>query len=639
MSSTESSDTNVSIWDTFRDWLTHQTHIFSSVQVPKRPSISRITECLLVPNRRQQQLQEHHHHQQQQDDYDEDVSKTEFLYSWNQPTPTVLLYGTTNAEEHYRQIHTWFMKLSQVKNECDVQFSNMHKEGEDGDRIKDDTYEEIQRYRNWISQHILYRMGFQYKLCTPLDPPSFSSSSGIHEKDTSSHVNNSSSYHSFKEDDEKKEGYSTNDMGINEYQHTNHNTYNQTTNDQGNNLNPILSSYPTQTQLGNQTSIPMDSFISFSSYSSTTSLSSYGNNTCSYSSFSSSPPISINETLQTRLVHIPSNTIITEENRKLYIADGPMYEEMATLCQDYAQYVMSQEGSLQWTLLSTYKENIMDLENEVVRPSTTTNNNNNIYRSTSHDPILALIYSHPSNTSTLIISTGKGKVKAGIFSRRHLLTSSIEVSTAWTFIHEARKRSMNIIVLDPNAHGDMYGMETFTLSMNRLLNVKDEETVGNNSNPILGQQQHPPPTRRRIGMNNDLDISLPWYILSHSASGTQWVRYIMEKSMNTPTSFVLPQAIVFTDSTHHIQWVKQNIQLYDWLQSSHCLYIRSFHSQNGYDEEGEQQAQVVGNTCPVDSYWKHRFGNIQTVWAGTKDHSLSNWYARDVIWSHFDHYR
>jgi hypothetical protein len=104
----------------------------------------------------------------------------------------------------------------------------------------------------------------------------------------------------------------------------------------------------------------------------------------------------------------------------------------------------------------------------------------------------------------------------------------------------------------------------------------------------------------------------------------------MEKSCST-----LPRAIVFTDSTHNIQWLRQNIQLYDWLQSSHCLYIRSSNPQ--HDEGWEEKK--AGDECRVDSFWQHRFGTIQTMWAGTKDHSLSNWEASESIWSHFDQFQ
>ena len=39
--------------------------------------------------------------------------------------------------------------------------------------------------------------------------------------------------------------------------------------------------------------------------------------------------------------------------------------------------------------------------------------------------------------STLLLATGQGKVRAGIFSRHHLLTSGIKTGTLWHYIQEA----------------------------------------------------------------------------------------------------------------------------------------------------------------------------------------------------------
>jgi len=38
----------------------------------------------------------------------------------------------------------------------------------------------------------------------------------------------------------------------------------------------------------------------------------------------------------------------------------------------------------------------------------------------------------------------------------------------------------------------------------------------------------------------------------------------------------------------------------------------------------------------TDQFWEHRFGKIKTLWAGTPDHSLSNYAGRNAIWGHFD---
>ena len=68
---------------------------------------------------------------------------------------------------------------------------------------------------------------------------------------------------------------------------------------------------------------------------------------------------------------------------------------------------------------------------------------------------------------TLIIVTGKGKVRAGIFSRQ-LLCSGMEASTALPMAIEAKKRGMKIFILDPNVRGDRNVMATFEQPMHAL---------------------------------------------------------------------------------------------------------------------------------------------------------------------------
>jgi hypothetical protein len=52
-------------------------------------------------------------------------------------------------------------------------------------------------------------------------------------------------------------------------------------------------------------------------------------------------------------------------------------------------------------------------------------------------------------------------------------------------------------------------------------------------------------------------------------------------------------------------------------------------------DDGWENAKP-GDECAKDRFWSHRFGQIKTVWAGTTDHSLTNWAARASIWEHFD---
>jgi len=225
------------------------------------------------------------------------------------------------------------------------------------------------------------------------------------------------------------------------------------------------------------------------------------------------------------------------------------------------------------------------------------------------------VQSHSShnNTRTLLIGTGKGKVRAGIFSRQHLITTGIEVSTALPLIREAKKRNMSIVILDPNARGDGEGMVTFTKSLNQLFHI--DHCDGNNE-----KQQH-----QKLYLGNK---SL--YILAHSQGGAQLVRYLREKE----TSSLIPKisALAFTDSTHSIQWVKENPFLASLLTSTSSLYLKSSNVQ--YDDDWENHK--AGDQVETNKSWEHRFGNITTLWAGTKEHSLTNWVGRHCIWEHFD---
>ena len=212
---------------------------------------------------------------------------------------------------------------------------------------------------------------------------------------------------------------------------------------------------------------------------------------------------------------------------------------------------------------------------------------------------------------TFLVSTGKGKVSAGIFSRQHLLTTGLEPSTALPLLREARSRGMNCVVIDPNARGDRVGMETFQESVRSLFQQADcsaevEDAI--------------------IPATNDGHI----YVLAHSAAGGQLVRYLLDKNQ----SALLPRirSITFTDSTHSVQWLKKHPHISSFIQSSKALYVRSA---NPMRDDGWENAKP-GDECDKDHFWSHRFGQIKTVWAGTTDHSLTNWAARASIWEHFD---
>uniref|UniRef100_A0A7S1GQF2 Uncharacterized protein n=1 Tax=Cyclophora tenuis TaxID=216820 RepID=A0A7S1GQF2_CYCTE len=97
------------------------------------------------------------------------------------------------------------------------------------------------------------------------------------------------------------------------------------------------------------------------------------------------------------------------------------------------------------------------------------------------------------------------------------------------------------------------------------------------------------------------------------------------------------EAMVLTDSTHNIQWLRNSTatptcaRLKTFLESDRCKYFRSHP-----DNDTEAGQPCTPNDTPI--HWQHRFGQIATYWAGTTEHSLSDWHARHCIWNHFDYH-
>jgi hypothetical protein len=305
-------------------------------------------------------------------------------------------------------------------------------------------------------------------------------------------------------------------------------------------------------------------------------------------------------TKMTRLFHKESNTMITMKNRKEFIADGDMYDAIARVTQEYAQEVMAKDGDLEWVTICEAGNN--------------------------PEPIRALVSrrlvqdeSRLDHEPTLLIATGKGKVRAGVFSRQHLLLSGLECSTAVPIVREAHKRNMLMVLVDPNVHGDRMGMMTFEKSMERMFRRwESNHDIGTNNK---GAAPPPPLTQKDL------------FVLSHSQSGAQLTRYLLDKS-----DYYIPhlRAVAFTDSTHNIQWAKsKNLdRLKEFLESDDCLYFRC--AKNTCNDPLLKPLSSLGDVVETDEFWKHRFGNIRTVCAGTSEHSLTNWFARCHIWEHFD---
>jgi hypothetical protein len=295
-----------------------------------------------------------------------------------------------------------------------------------------------------------------------------------------------------------------------------------------------------------------------------------------------------------RLYHVESNTMVNNENRKEFIADGSMYEVISRLVQEAAQEVMMEEGNLEWVTI----EEARDHKSEPIR----------LLMSSTHP----LLTKKRDGAGTVLICTGRGKVRAGIFSRQHLICSGLEMATAVPLVRDAVTRNLNVAIVDPNVHGEASGFVTFQRTMDFL------EAGGYDESQV--------------------DSSGHMYIVSHSASGGHMVRYFLEKSDGCAFLRSI-RAIAFTDSTHNIQWAKANdkTHLFDKLQDSQCVYFRCARARDGIAGDGNKwYLHPAGELVSTDSFWRHRFGTIRTMWAGTNEHSLTNWFAHNKIWEHFD---
>jgi hypothetical protein len=289
----------------------------------------------------------------------------------------------------------------------------------------------------------------------------------------------------------------------------------------------------------------------------------------------------------TRLVHKQTDTLIDHFNRKRFVIDGPMYDEVARFCMEYAHESMIEEGDLKWVQIDKDERGAI-----------------NALVSSTHPAAGGTEASRP----TLLVVTGKGKVRAGIFSRQHIQTTGLEPSTALFVIREAKKRNMNIIMLDPNARGEREAYAIIQKSMAKLF--------AHIENPAKGE--------------NTEASKHPLFVQAHSAAGSHVVRYLLDFSDS-----YLPhvRAMAFTDSTHNIQWTKKIPELRQFLESPASVYFRSSRG-DSQTCKTHQAGFDITSTC--DEHWRHRYGKIRTCWAGTTEHSLSDWNARQYIWEHFD---
>merc|ERR1719503_436124 len=88
------------------------------------------------------------------------------------------------------------------------------------------------------------------------------------------------------------------------------------------------------------------------------------------------------------------------------------------------------------------------------------------------------------------------------------------------------------------------------------------------------------------------------------------------------------KAVAFTDSNHNINWTKHNPPLKELIEGPSSLYIKS--------HKVHEDAKKLGELHHDCNFWKHRFGTVKTIWAGTNEHALTNYAGMQYIWDHFD---
>ena len=110
----------------------------------------------------------------------------------------------------------------------------------------------------------------------------------------------------------------------------------------------------------------------------------------------------------TRLFHVETDAAITEDNRLTFIADDETHEEITKSCQEVAQEHMSNEGCLEWITMCYDESKGQPTRAFVARKDA---------------PYLEHV--NDKSIGTMLISTGNGKVRAGMFSRQHSLIINI----------------------------------------------------------------------------------------------------------------------------------------------------------------------------------------------------------------------
>jgi len=287
----------------------------------------------------------------------------------------------------------------------------------------------------------------------------------------------------------------------------------------------------------------------------------------------------------TRLFHASSGTMITAVNRRNCIPDGRSFDEVSRVCQEVAQERVARERSLKF--VNVFPD---DARGEPVRA---------LVDADGCEDSGPRLKSRP----TFLFITGKGKSRAGVVSVKEVIISGVEKGSALFHLERAQNCGLATVCLDPNAMGEERGMEVIDRSLTALFESWEDAPV---------------------------------YILAHSAAGGYLVRYLL---LGAARERLLPhiRAIAFTDSTHRLPWARDDPPLFSLLQSPRCLYVRNDAARTSAVAFGGDKAKAEpGEDADVDMWWRQRFGELRTVWAGTVEHSAMCWIARGIIWDFLD---
>ena len=143
-----------------------------------------------------------------------------------------------------------------------------------------------------------------------------------------------------------------------------------------------------------------------------------------------------------------------------------MYEVVANLCEEFVHDLMMKQFDLVWCKVFDYATEVDD--RLAVKSKNKGKNKVKEFR-----PIRALVSRNrrkrmseelgdnedvQESRPVLVVATGRGKVGAGIFSRRFLMTHGVEIGSCMEYVREAAHRNMDIVLFDPNVNSEREGM-------------------------------------------------------------------------------------------------------------------------------------------------------------------------------------